>query len=62
MAVKRFSFKQFQNKFNHPYILSAAFISACLVIIMGVLVSRKALDPEALANFRFMRELTLLDI
>jgi hypothetical protein len=62
MAVNRNPFKQLQTKFNLPYILSVGFIFACLVIIMGIMVNRKALDPEALANFRFMRELTLLDV
>lgn len=44
------------------YLLGAAVIITSMIIIMGVMVNRKAMDPEALANFRFMQELSFTDI
>jgi hypothetical protein len=47
-----------QNK--AAYIFGAAVILVSMLLIMGVMVDRKAIDPEALANFRYMRELNLV--
>jgi hypothetical protein len=51
-----------KDKLNIPYILGFVFIGVGMLLVMGVMVNRKALDPEALTNFRYMRELTFPDI
>jgi hypothetical protein len=51
-----------KDKLNIPYILGFVFIGVSMLLVMGVMVNRKALDPEALTNFRYMRELTFPEI
>ncbi|MCJ7700007.1 MAG: hypothetical protein MUO62_00350, partial [Anaerolineales bacterium] len=47
---------------NAQYLLGIILIIISAFTIMGIMTQRTATDPEALGNFRFMRELTLGDI
>jgi hypothetical protein len=51
-----------QIKTRSAYFFGAAFTLTVMVLIMGVMINRKAMDPEALANFRYMRELNLVEV
>jgi len=44
------------------YIFGLVVLILVTVLVMGVMVNRKAIDPEALTNFRYMRELKFSDI
>ena len=51
-----------RDKINFAYIFGIIIIIIISILVIGIIVTRKAIDPEALVNFRLMRELTLTDI
>ena len=44
------------------YVFGLAVLITVCILIMGVMIHRKAIDPEALTNFKYMRELNIGDI
>jgi len=49
-------------RINFTYLFGLLTLLTCMVLIMGVMVNRKAMDPEALANFRYMKDLDFAQI
>ncbi len=60
--------ESFQSKFqvrgnwNISYIFGVITIIVLSILVIGVSITRRAIDPEALVNFRFMRELNLASV
>ncbi len=44
------------------YFFGVIVILISMILIMGIVINRKAIDPEALTNFYYMQELNLVDI
>jgi hypothetical protein len=51
-----------REKINIAYIFGIITIITISILVVGIIITRRAIDPEALVNFRLMRELTFTDV
>lgn len=54
--------KDFRIESKVSYLFGVFVILLTMILIMNIMINRKAIDPEALTNYYYMQELNLVDI
>jgi len=53
--------RRLSKKMDLSTLFSFLIITICVYLIMGLMINRTAYDPEALVNYKYMRELSIWD-